>query len=884
MAQETQNNFSGGLNTRYPAHQIAENQATELTDVDLSYGDLRGDYGMAPGGFQDYYYEEGGTWVSNSGFNPTIAVTTWPYSGNNVTQAISANSNFFSVVEIGTNSVITINDGVVLEVIEFTNGVFGANSFVEYNQDLYISRSNFDITATYSSSSNTTTLATGDDTFKLQVGDIVEKLDANGAVEADIVANSFITEVNDVANTVTINNPVTATQSSAVTLSVRPIISRFLDGVTSAGFRASALQPDPVITFAQDSNLGNHTERDGKHSDSWYASNYAVPFQYGLAHFDSTGIESSMAEMTDSKISATYFSSATSGTGTSINSPQYLSISGVRSSTSLDNKNGRYALYRVGGSSSVIKRVANLFFDGIVIAATKQDTNSNGTAETLRVAITSANNSHQYRVAWYVYSTGTSYAWTNADGTSVSATTTGQTDFRSPSSNTITFDLTGTTASHYADVFVWVRIPGENIEREYVNRAFTFDNASVNIAGNATNYRYIDFTPSDSLIDIQPIEEKNEPERSLKFLTESGNLFFAAKGTRVFVSEYGNPNSWPASAFVDFDQEVTALDSLGAELVVFTNYGIYRVFGTDPKNLKRIQIPTTEGVPAGLDKCVTRYQGGLMFVSHNGICFYDGKQIQRLSHNSLDTFTAPDSTNANNCAGFFEDVYYLMGNTGTGYKFDIRSNPPKLTRTSMTSSNLYYRGAVNTLYSPNGRPGYPTGLRQAFTATTRGFAGGDVNKEKVCYSFNVSASNFKGTVKFLANGVVTDTFTVTNAVADFDRTFYLSTPRRFNFSQVQFVSCEGEVNRATVNFDFTDQLTDRLFSSVQVQYTGTPTISVAIDTQNKLTQTLPAPTDVIGEAKLYFPPMSNGVVACIKEDSNEENGRILNYSYDAQAV
>ena len=148
----------------------------------------------------------------------------------------------------------------------------------------------------------------------------------------------------------------------------------------------------------------------------------------------------------------------------------------------------------------------------------------------------------------------------------------------------------------------------------------------------------------------------------------------------------------------------------------------------------------------------------------------------------------------------------------------------------------------------------------------------------------MSATNFKGTVKFLANGVVTDTFTVTNAVADFDRTFYLSTPRRFNFSQVQFVSCEGEVNRATVNFDFTDQLTDRLFSSVQVQYTGTPTVSVAIDTQNKLTQTLPAPTDVIGEAKLYFPPMSNGVVACIKEDSNEENGRILNYSYDAQAV
>ena len=56
MPQETQNNFSGGLNTRYPSHLIPENQATELTDVDLSYGDLRGDYGMAPDGQQEYYW------------------------------------------------------------------------------------------------------------------------------------------------------------------------------------------------------------------------------------------------------------------------------------------------------------------------------------------------------------------------------------------------------------------------------------------------------------------------------------------------------------------------------------------------------------------------------------------------------------------------------------------------------------------------------------------------------------------------------------------------------------------------------------------------------------------------------------------------------------
>jgi hypothetical protein len=866
MPQETQNNFSGGLNTRYPSHLIPENQATELTDVDLSYGDLRGDYGMAAGGFQEYYYEEGDTWVDSGGFTFAVAVIDWPYSSSSTTQTISTNANYFSILSIGTNSTITIADGVTVEVFESSRGVFGANSFVEYNKDLYISRSDFTITASYNHTSgiggSVLNVDTGADTFKLQVGDI---LSGTG-----IVTNSFIKSIDTVNNRVEINNPVEQTQSSA-SVTIKPIISRFLDGDISEGFRVTTLPPDPVITFSQNASLGSQTNRDTYHSDAWYAQSYAVPFQYGLAHYDSTGVESSMSELTDSKISATYFPTGS----TSNNLPQYVSISGTTVSTSTNDKLGRHALYRVGGSSSVVKRVANLYFDGTTITTTQSGSD-------LTVALASATNTHQYRVAWYVFhGSGATYNWTNADGTQVATTRTGQTDFRSPNSGSISFQLTGSGTNHYADIFVWVRIPGERIEREYVLRAFTHHASNV---ANANTYAYVDFTSSDSLIDIQPISENNEPERSLKFLTESGNLFYAAKGTRVFVSEYGNANSWPETAFVDFDQEVTALDSLGAELVVFTNYGIYRVFGTDPKNLKRIQIPTTEGVPVGLHKCVTRYQQGLLFASHNGICFYDGKSIQRMSHNTLDSFTPPDSTNSNNCAGFFEDVFYLLGSTGNGYKYDIRQSPPKLTRTSMTSNTLFYRGAVNTLYSPNGRPGYPDGSRQAFTAKTRGFVGGDINREKVYYGVNISATDFKGTVNVIVDGATTDTFTITNAVVDYDRTLYVSVPRRGNLIQIQLSSCEGIVNRITVNFDFTDQLTDRLFNSAQIQYTGTPTVNLSVDGDSKISQTLTSPAGVIGEAKIYFPAMSTGIVPFVRENNGEESGRVINFSYDSQAI
>ena len=56
MATEVQTNFSGGLNTRSPAHLIGETQLTELQNVDLSNNDLRGEFGTLAGGKTDFYF------------------------------------------------------------------------------------------------------------------------------------------------------------------------------------------------------------------------------------------------------------------------------------------------------------------------------------------------------------------------------------------------------------------------------------------------------------------------------------------------------------------------------------------------------------------------------------------------------------------------------------------------------------------------------------------------------------------------------------------------------------------------------------------------------------------------------------------------------------
>lgn len=881
MPSESQTDFSGGLNTRSPAHLIGINQCTELQNVDLSHKDLRGEYGTKSGGRRDFYYEAGSSWISSAGFSGATVILDWPYgdsySGSN-SVTISASTNYFSGspnARIKDGVTITINDGVTVTLYATTQGIHGANSYVEYNDDLYITRSKFDITATSTASSKT--LNTGNHTNKLQVGDEIVNT-------SYINTGTYITSINTASSTVTLSAAAIASGSSQ-TFSIHPIISKYIDGVTTASYRAGVNRPDPIISYEQRASA-YITGRDGSHSDSWYSATDPIPFQYGISEYDETGVESTMSIMTDSNIGTVggeKFATA------DVDYPQYITIGNVdRYSTSTTSK-GRFALYRVGGSSAVIKRCDNLFLDSDLTVATAETTGPSK----LTVTLGSAQNSYQYKVKWYCYNqtssaeyryynstTGYVYPYDSTPGASVIRSNSGETEYINPSGGNLTFELDASSDTHFADFIVMMKIPGETVEREYVCRAITHDDSN---EASADSVDYLDFNRADTLADIQPIEEEITPVRDLTGLTESSNLFYAYKENRLYISDYGNPNSWPASGFLDFDQNITGLGTLGSELVVFTEYSMFRVFGSDPSLLKKVQISTTEGMKNGARNTVTKFQSGLFFAGQNGICFYDGKTVRRATQELLSSFSLPDSTVANNHGGYYEDAYYLLGTSGTGYKIDLKG-PPILSRTTQNASNLFFRGSDNILYADTGNIGDPTGTRSNFTVTTRKFSGGDINEEKVYYSVKLTGESFSGTINVLVDGTQTDSFSASN-ITDLDRTFYLTTPRQGNGIQVQLSNCSGQINRIVVNFDSYTSLSDALFDNVLVKYIGTPTVAVDIDGTNKISATtLSAPSGAIGEAKLYFPAMSNGVVPHLRETNNESSGRVLSFQYTASPV
>ena len=968
MAVESQVGFSGGLNTRAPAHLIGDNQLTELQNVDLSHNDLRGEYGTGSGGQTDFFYEAASSWISSTGFQVDDVILEWPsaYSTDaSTTATISASVNYYTGspnAVIGDGVTLTIADDVTLTFFPRTQGIHGANSYVEYNDDLYIARSSFSITGTTVDTSDV--LTTGTHTNKLQVGDEVVN-------STYINTGTYIKKVDTTNSTVTLNAPAIANGTDQ-TFTVNAIISKYVDGATTTSYRAGVNTPVPIIEF--DKKTGDYvTGRDGSHSDSWYAVTDPIPFQYGVSEYDETGVESTMGTLTDSNIGTIggdKFPTATAD----VNNPQYINVSGVDRYSTLNTTKGRFALYRVGGTSSFIKRCDNLFLDNDLTVETAETTSPSK----LTVTLGSAKDAFQYKVKWYAYNaigagTSAKYNYYNsstgyinpfvktgevssvASGTSskikfttlnhslvngnairfassasdlpvgISASTTyyvsdkaastfyvetsvgggniaftdagsgtitwtgyptsyayfGETEYKNSSSGALTFNLDSNNDVHFTDILVVMKIPGETVEREYVCRAITHADAN---AASGTSVDYIDFNRADSLVAIQPIEEASTPTKNINGLIESSNLFFAFKDNRLYVSDYGNPNSWPESGFLDFDQNITGLGTLGSELVVFTEYGMYRAFGTDPSLLKKVQIPTTEGIKDGSFKTITRFQQGLFFAGLNGICFYNGQSVRRITQESLSSFSLPNATATNNHGGYYEDTYYLLGTSGTGYKIDVK-NQPILSRTTQTASNLFFKGSDNTLYGDTGKIGSPTGTRSNFTATTRKFVGSDINMEKIFYSLTLTGENFTGTINFLVDGTQTDTFSVSSAVTDLDRTFYLSAPRSGNGAQVQLSNCGGIINKISVNYDGSASLTEALYTSVKMKYIGTPTVAVTLDgVANISATTLGAPTGAVGEATLYFGSMSTGLVPHLKETNDEASGRILEFSYAATEV
>ena len=1034
MAVERQTDFTGGLNTRIPAHKLPENMVQAAKNVDFSHGDIRPDTGIGgEGGGQKFYYEKGASWVGTDVANAydiltidagatTIEANPTTNLGNPLTIqdtgtyqigvvfTFTVNASTDVVTTSGTHG-LAVNDTVVLSsagtlpagsaasttyhvkttpgantltlsatqggsTLDFTNTGSGThtltsvaevivndtelnlgsvNSFVEYNDDLYMGRNTFAFTAT--------TVNAGD-TITMSAADVAKIIVSDNFVGTGIAPDAVVESINFGTNIVTMDKENTASGSNvSVTVNASP--ARIIDGILTKIYPIEIPKPVPLdVTVSQLS--GVNTDRAVGHSVKFLTENYPIPLQWGIARFDdASGAEGGVSELSSIALSQAYL--ASDSTHTSI--PALVKFR-INKQDANSEHYGKFALYRVGGTSAVIKKVQDVYLtsqsDGtplsVGITASSADP---------AITVTGLPTGAEWKVKWFGYGADTASHRKYSSGGISSITLGGTlTGYSSPPTVTIAASgttgaitatakaiLTGTTltniiitekgsgydpdataptvafssgsaagtavvepkseqgestlltsesaqtlfgssASHAVDLHFIVKFTSEAISdvsgaphsddtREYLfassnitGSTVTGDNGSGSHDGCGS---FIDFTPPRALIEIEPIQDPTKIPYNLKHLTEFNNFFMGAVDTRLYISNYAKPNNFAIDGYLDFDGQITGLISRGGEAVVFTEFGVFRVYGNAHNEMRKVQVPTVHGVPVGGHNSITKIRDSVIYVSHSGICLFDGRNVSVLTDDLVQTFTNPSSNISENIGGVVDDVYYLLSSGSDGWKVDMRQSL-KLCNSTSRASNFHYRGVNNRLFSEAGYVGGASSENE-YSVTTRDFSGGNITAEKAYYTVYVTGTDFSGTINVICDGVQVDTFSFSTPIAEFNRALSLSTARVANRASIQFVDCTGKISSVSIKFDELTELQKKRFNSVELTYTGTPAIIVKVDSVEKITSTtLTDPgSGNTGTATLYFASMTEGYIPHVIA-TETETSRVSGYTFDAEVI
>ena len=255
----------------------------------------------------------------------------------------------------------------------------------------------------------------------------------------------------------------------------------------------------------------------------------------------------------------------------------------------------------------------------------------------------------------------------------------------------------------------------------------------------------------------------------LRFLEEANNFFFAVgtdstpparygglnvnkSDSFLFVSEYNNPRNWPTEGYVEFESSITGLHSYPGELIVWTGSGVFRVTGSRHDQMRKSKLASTEGLPKNQERTIAQVGQYLVWVSQTGICAYNGESVVNITRGRLASLGL--ATGSQLHAAQFEDVYYVVDDTETGYAVDFSLQGFPISRIDLkegstaTPANaagqtlppvLFYRSSVNQLFSRRGviRGG---SSRLGFHYKSREFDGGAFGSLKLVRNVTINGT------------------------------------------------------------------------------------------------------------------------------------------------
>jgi len=164
-----------------------------------------------------------------------------------------------------------------------------------------------------------------------------------------------------------------------------------------------------------------------------------------------------------------------------------------------------------------------------------------------------------------------------------------------------------------------------------------------------------------------------------KFIKNFQNYCFLANVTvtsafpsRFYWSTIKDPETWDVADYIDVapndGQEITGFKVLGDRLVVFKNRSIYNVFFTGDRTIPFVVYKSNSSVGCASHWSIQEVDNGLVFLSYDGLYFYDGNNSYKISDRISSTINGYVSTYFGDAVSMVHrsKSRYYLGITGTG--------------------------------------------------------------------------------------------------------------------------------------------------------------------------------------------------------------------------
>lgn len=198
----------------------------------------------------------------------------------------------------------------------------------------------------------------------------------------------------------------------------------------------------------------------------------------------------------------------------------------------------------------------------------------------------------------------------------------------------------------------------------------TMVDGDVVAACGAGNYCYRDTLADINVSRIELYTSENTPANSnMDMLINNQGTFFGAIGNKVYFSRSGSAEFWSPLDFIVLDKTVTGLGKFADTIIAFTKTSAYQILGYSRDTIQVNRLPFNQG-------CVNKHSvvnidAYLIWTSMNGVCLYNGSEIQVVTKKTISwdefgrlgnrTYDDYNSTNSRWGSSLGFDIKYAVG-------------------------------------------------------------------------------------------------------------------------------------------------------------------------------------------------------------------------------